>query len=107
MLFQKTKTQNHIKLLSIYASNKHGQIIFAPISKNLAGIRYEQDKCFSCDYPISDLLLGEYTLKYFDFFNIKDKNLRENRSTDWPAFKHSKVKTVRGFETDYVRVSVT
>ncbi len=107
MLFQKAKTKNHIKSVSIYVSAKHGQIIFAPISKNFAGIMYEQDECFSCDYPIPDLLLGEYTVKYLDLFNIKDKNLREHKSTDWPAFKHSKVKTVRGFETDYVGVSVT
>ena len=107
MLFQKTKTQNHIKSLSIYASSKHGQIIFAPMSKNFAGIRYEQEECFSCDFTISDLLLGECALKYFYLFNIKDKNLREHKSTDWPAFKHSKVKALRSFEADYIRVSVT
>jgi hypothetical protein len=107
MLFQKAKTQNHIKSVSIYASSKHGQIIFAPISKNFAGIRYEQDECFSCDFPVSDLLLGEYALMYFHLFNIKDKNLREHKSTDWPAFRYSKMKTVRSFEADYIWVGVT
>lgn len=107
MLFQKAKTQNHIKSVSIYASSKHGQIIFAPMSQNLAGIRYEQEECFQQDFPISDLLLGETALKYFELFNLKDKNLRDHKSTDWPAFKHSKVKAVRNFEADYIRVSMT
>jgi len=107
MLFKKTKTHNHIKSLSIYASSKHGQIIYAPISKNLAGIRYEQDECFLYEFPLSELLLGEYTLRYFDLFNTKDKNLREHKSTDWPAFRHSKVKTVRSFEADYIHIGVT
>lgn len=107
MLFRKPKPLPHFKSLSIYVSNKHGQIIFAPVSKNLAGIRYEQDECFSADFPITDLLLGEYSLKYFGLFNIKDKNLREHKLTDWPAFRHSKIKTVRSFEADYVSISVT
>ncbi|RYE28228.1 MAG: hypothetical protein EOP48_33720 [Sphingobacteriales bacterium] len=75
--------------------------------KNHAGIWYEQEECLSCDFPISDLVLGEYALKHFHLFNIIDKNLREHKSTDWPAFRHSKMKTVRGFEADYIRVSVT
>jgi hypothetical protein len=107
MLFQKTKTQNHIKSVSVYASSKHSQIIFAPMSKNFAGIRYEQDECFSSDFPISDLLFGEQALKYFNYFTIKDKNLREHKLTDWPAFRHSKVKTIRSFEADYVWAGVT
>jgi hypothetical protein len=107
MLFRRTKTQSHIKSVNIYASSKHSQIIFAPISKNYAGIRYEQDECFSYDFPISDLLLGEYALKYFHLFNIKDKNLREHKPTHWPALRNSKVKTVRNYEADYIRVSVT
>jgi hypothetical protein len=107
MLFQKTNMKNHIKSVTIYASDKHSQLIFAPVSRNFAGIMYEQDHCFSFDFPLSDLLMGEYTLKYFDLFNIKDKNLREHKSTDWPAFRHSMVKTVRSFEADYITVSVT
>ncbi|HYF32051.1 MAG TPA: hypothetical protein VD993_13100 [Chitinophagaceae bacterium] len=103
----KKKRQQYPNSVSIYASEKHQQIIFAPISKNFAGISYEQEKCFSYDFPIADLLLGEYMLKYFKLFEIKDKHLRALKLTDWPAYKHSKVKTVRAFEADYVRVSVT
>lgn len=77
------------------------------MSKNVAGIRYEQEECFQNSFPISDLLLGESTLKHFELFNIKDKNLRDHKPTDWPAFRHSKVKTVRSFEADYIRISVT
>jgi hypothetical protein len=107
MLFKKAKAQNFIKSVSIYASGKHEQIIFAPISKNFAGISYEQEECFLHAFPVSDQLLGENTLKYFNYFNIKDRNLREYKSTEWPAFKLSKVKTVRSFEADYIRVSIT
>ncbi|KIC95940.1 hypothetical protein [Flavihumibacter solisilvae] len=107
MLFRKTKSKTHYKSLSIYVSAKHGHIIFAPVSINLAGIRYEQEACFSYELPLSDLPLGEYTLKYFGLFKTMDKDLRQHKLTDWPAFKHSKAKSVRSFEADYIRISVT
>lgn len=106
MLFKKAKAPSLVKSLSIYVSTKHEQLIFAPVYRNFAGIQYEQEECFPFDYPIGDILLGESALKYFNLFNVKDKNLREHKPTDWPAFKHNKVKTVRSFEADYVSVSI-
>ena len=106
MLFKKSNSEKQIKYLELYVSVKHAQTIFAPVSKNEAGIYYEQENCFSHEFPMSDLLLGECCLKYWNLFEVKEKNLRELKSTDWPAFKHGKSKAVRSFEFDYIKISV-
>lgn len=39
-------------------------------------------------------------------FSLKDINLRDKKITDWPSFKHSKSKSVRAFEQEYIHISI-
>jgi hypothetical protein len=108
MLFEKSQRQKvaEVKRLNVYISDKFHQIIFAPTHNNFAGINYEQDECFAYDLPMSESEIGETAINCWNLFSIKDKNLREGKHSDWPAFKKSKAKTIRSFEFDYIRLSL-
>ena len=58
--------------------------------------------------PISTnaLELGTAVIDCMNLFSMKDLNLREHKQTDWPSFKHSKSKSVRAFEQEYLYISV-
>ena len=109
MLFDKyfsKRLKQEVKRVTIYISENHHQIIFAPLHKNAAGIYYEQDASFAYDFPISESDLGDYATRYLNLFIIQDKNLRDLKISDWPAFKISKAKSIRNFESDYIRMSI-
>ena len=108
MLFKKLHRQKvaEVKRLNIYISDKFHQIIFAPTHNNFAGINYEQEECFAHDLPMSESEIGQSAINCWNLFSIKDKNLRDNKPSDWPAFKKSKAKTIRSFEFDYIRLSL-
>ncbi len=91
-----------IKRLNIYISEKFQQIVFAPTHDNYAGINYEQAECFAYDFPMSESELGETAINCWNLFSIIDKNLRDQKPSDWPAFKKSKAKTIKSFEFDYI-----
>lgn len=105
-LFKPVK-QKYIKLLGIYISDKNQQIIFAPYHQNDAGVYYEQEQCFCYDWPLTEQELGKHTITYWNQFSPQDKNLRDQKGTDWPAFKWSKTKTIRSFKTDYIKIAVS
>jgi hypothetical protein len=105
-MFFKTNNLKIRKSVTVYISESKGQIIIAPKYVNKAGISYEQDICTLMQYPINDVLLGAETLRNFNLFCLKDKNLRDQKLTDWPAFKYSKLKTVKQFEAVFSRISI-
>ncbi|HWZ03653.1 MAG TPA: hypothetical protein VNX40_08560 [Mucilaginibacter sp.] len=96
-----------IKLVSLYISDQEKQVIIAPNYKNDAGIYYEQETCTIVNYPLDYSLLGEEIIKNFDLFTLKDKNLRDEKPSDWPAYKASKLKTIKAFEKGYRRIIIT
>ena len=107
MIFNKTKDKKELtKRLAIYISDKHRQIIIAPRHANKAGIIYEQEKCVTLDSSVSSLDLGTEVINNLNLFSLKDVNLRDNKPSDWPAFKHSKSKSVRTFEHEYIYIYV-
>jgi hypothetical protein len=57
--------------------------------------------------PVDHLELGNEVLRNFHQFAIKDKNLRNHKITDWPAFKCSKSKSVRSFEETFTYISIS
>lgn len=103
MLFRKKKLAKHC---SVYISDKHDQIIIAPRHINKAGIIYEQENCKTLSKSTSFSELGTEIIDSMNLFSLKDTNLRETKLTDWPSFKHSKSKSVRAFEQEYINISV-
>ena len=107
MFFKKKQDKTKlIKRISIYISDKQKQLIIAPKHENDAGIIYEQDKCLVTENPMNLSELGKEVINYLNLFSIKDVNLRDTKSSDWPAFKNSKVKSIREFKQEYICISI-
>lgn len=106
MFFKKKKLA---KRVSVYISEKYDQIIIAPRHINKAGIIYEQENCKTTTRAISAEELGTVVMESMNLFSLKERtapNLRDAKLTDWPAFKHSKSKSVKAFEQEYIRIYI-
>lgn len=105
-LFKREAAKQIKKAVNIYISEVRGQIIIAPRHINKSGIYYEQEACTVLNYPIDEQVLGDEIIRNFNLFSLKDKNLRNEKLTDWPAFKCSKMKTVKSFKASFIGVSI-
>jgi len=103
MIFKKKKL---VKRCSVYISEQHQQIIIAPSHINKAGIIYEQEICKTLPKSASFTELGTEVIECLNLFSMKDKNLRETKPTDWPAYKLGKSKSIRTFENEYIWISI-
>jgi len=96
------------KNLSIYISEKHSEIIFAPVYKETnAGYTFEQETCEVIGLNDSPEIIGETFKKNFNKFDLKKRQTVSGKKSDWPAFKASKEKTIVGFEKNYIRFSIS
>ncbi|ETN96876.1 hypothetical protein [Zhouia amylolytica] len=96
-----------IKSVTVYLSEKHSEIIIAPISKEpKAGYHYEQKDCEVIELNSSMEIIGKAIKRNFDKFNIEEKKTGMGNKSDWPAFKASKEKSMRRFEEKYRRISI-
>ncbi len=97
-----------IKQLTIYISEKHSEIIFAPLSKEIkAGYTFEQESCEVIDFKSTTEIIGETFKRNFHKFNLAQNKTVSGKIADWPALKASKEKTKVGFEKNYVRFTIT
>lgn len=96
-----------IKSVTVYISEKHSEIIIAPISKEpKASYNYEQEDCEVIDLNSPTEVIGEAIKRNFNKFDIKQKKDGIVKKSDWPALKASKEKSGRGFEEKYRRISI-
>ena len=96
------------KLVMVYISEKYDEIIIAPYFKDgINGISYEQPNCEIISLNSSSEEIGQCIKVNFDKFNIKKRSKEKSNKSDWPAFKASKEKTMRGFENNYRRISIS
>jgi hypothetical protein len=51
--------------------------------------------------------LGAATWNAVALFRRKDRNLYDYKLTDWPAFKTSRLRSVKQFEAAYLRIHIT
>lgn len=103
---KKPISNGHVKHVSLYISAQEEKIIIAPLYKNDAGIYYEQEKCSVLKFSTDATILGDEVMKNFYLFKVQDKNLRDQKLKDWPAFIHSKQKTIKAFETLYFKIKI-
>jgi hypothetical protein len=94
------------KKISLFISEKHNQIIIASFYINKAGIYYEQEKCAVYGFPLNTEDLGIGIIDNLNRMAYKDRNLRDDEGSDWPAYKHSKCSTIKSFENDYTLVQI-
>ncbi|SFC50155.1 hypothetical protein [Flavobacterium phragmitis] len=96
-----------VKQLIIYISEKHSEIIFAPVSKEIeAGYTFEQQQCEVINLKSSNEIIGETFKRNFQKFNIDKNKNASSKISDWPALKASKEKTKVAFEKNYTRLMV-
>ena len=97
-----------IKSVTIYISEKHSEIIIAPISKEPNdSYHYEQNDCEVIDLNSSLETIGESIKRNFNKFDIKEKKEGMGKISDWPALKISKEKSGRRFEEKYNRFHIS
>ncbi|MET3028358.1 hypothetical protein ABXT06_16885 [Flavobacterium sp. UW10123] len=103
LLFRKPQPKKkYAKLLHVYISRKHSEIIFAPMNREIKiPLYFEQELCEVIDFENTPEIIGESLIRNFDKFELKERKNIHNKKTDWPAFKASKEKTIKGFETNY------
>ena len=95
------------KLVTVYLSDKHSEIIVAPYFKDTeTGVNYEQDDCEIIDLNSSLETIGNTIKRNFDKFDIMPKDFKVSKKSDWPAFKAGNEKSMRGFEEKYRRISI-
>lgn len=94
------------KCCKVYISDKFRNIIIAAKHENNDGIIYEQKECYTSEYPIDASVLGEEIVRHLDMYSLKDDNLRFKKRSDWPAYKHSKSKSIRNFEMEYTSIFI-
>ena len=95
------------KLVTVYISEKHSEIIVAPYFKDEKnGFNYEQPNCEIINLNSSLENIGLTIKRNFDKFDLKEKESGNGKKSDWPALKASKEKSMRGFEQNYRRISI-
>lgn len=95
-----------IKRCSVYISEVYDEIIIVPKSVDKSGVIYEQAKCVVLSKGCALEVLGEEIMKAMNRFQYKETDRTKFKLTDWPAFKHSKSKSVKSFEKEYISISL-
>ncbi|TLD70532.1 hypothetical protein FEM03_12465 [Phragmitibacter flavus] len=81
-------------------------VIVAPCHSTPDGILYEQD--VPIVLPVaSPQTIGAAIKRAFEGFSMRTNNLRDSRKSDWPAFQASGAKSMRQFEAEFYRLSVS
>jgi len=98
--------KEYIKSMKLFFSTEYDHIIIVPMFQNKAGIYYEKDTCTEYDLSVDDENLGLEIISALNKFEIKEKELTHSVKSDWPAYKHSKVKTLKLFEENYTFIEI-
>lgn len=90
--------------LAVYVGPQ--SVIVASRHATPEGILYEQDSptVLVAAAPQS---VGAAIKKAFEAFSVRAKNLRDSKKSDWPAFQASGAKSMKQFETEFRRLSVS
>jgi hypothetical protein len=88
----------------VYVAEGRPTIISA-LHYNSDGLYYEQEDTLALPIATEDGLasaLREALRRY----SLRDQNLRGRKSTDWPAYRASGMKSLRSFEDTYLQIQV-
>jgi hypothetical protein len=89
--------------VTIFVRLDKEQFIIAPMHVNAAGIYYEQREARVILEPTAEEL-GIAFRNAFNTFSAKDEDLRNRRTSDWPAYRASGMQSVSQFERGYCRI---
>ena len=90
-----------LREVHIYLPHEHGPAVVAPMYGNMESLNYEQEEAI----PVTDWgdprVIAAAFRTAIERFSRKDRNLRDFKRNDWPAFRASGCRSVQEFEGSY------
>lgn len=102
----KKKKKEFPKMVVLYVSSELNKILIAPQYVDESWVRFEQEEIQILDFDCPSELLGESIKTNFNKFAKKNKEDKKRTSKDWPAYKASKLRSMKEFERKYFRISI-
>ncbi|MFT5618046.1 MAG: hypothetical protein ACI85I_001275 [Arenicella sp.] len=100
------KKKQFPKSLVIYLSSELNDILIAPQFVDESWVHYEQEEIQQMDFDCENELLGKAIKDNLDKFKEKNREETQRKIIDWPAYKASKLKSVKEFEKKFTRISI-
>ena len=94
------------KGLNIYISESFKKIIITPLLINKAGIYYESRQSRTLQLWPDLEELGFAIKESLELCQEIDINLRDRKSSDWPSYKQSRLKTRKEFKSNYSQILI-
>src|SRR5580658_5727022 len=95
-----------LKQAHIYLVDDAKPAIVAAMHHNAAGIFYEQDEVVVVvDWRQSSPLVAALR-SALERFSFRDRNLRDSKRSEWPAYRASGCRSVQEFESSYICITV-
>jgi hypothetical protein len=93
---------------TVYVSRAEGKVIVCPTTSIEKGFYKEQEPLSRLPWDSPAEVLGQNVWESLLLFRkTPGLNLRSSKKSDWPAYRDSDLKSIREFEDQYIRVSVT
>jgi hypothetical protein len=90
----------------IYLAANSKPAIIAALHHNRDGICYEQDEVLTVPEWRANESLVSVVRSALDRFSFHDRNLRDQKVSDWGAYRASPCRSVREFQRSYLCLSV-
>jgi hypothetical protein len=95
-----------LKQARIFLADDQKPAIVAAMHYNAAGINYEQDEAVAITGWRESLQLVAALRSALERFSFRDRNLRDSKRSEWPAYRASGCRSIREFESSYFCISV-
>jgi hypothetical protein len=105
-IFAKQPTVLPLKSAALYLPLKPSTAIAAAYHVNDAGIYYEQEEAITIPNWRDPVELARSVRAALERYSRKDRNLRDSRRSEWPAFRISECRSVKEFESSYQRIKI-
>jgi len=90
----------------IYIRRDAGRAILVTVHTNQDGIGFEHDTPTTIESPIAPDRLGDVARSAASATDKRDKQLRNMKPTDWPAYRSSGAKSVRQFQEEFIALQM-
>ena len=97
-----------VQHVALYIDREGSRVIIATMNRNGAGgLLIEEAEPTVLSGPIDSEVFAPALLKALARTEVRpERNLRDHKLTDWPAFRASGAKSARAFERDFVRFHI-
>lgn len=95
------------KMIAAYLSKEYNQILVAPYYVDESWLRYEQEEIDVFSYDVDNKILGDSIKENLNKFKAKNQDSETKNKKDWPAYKASKLKTIKEFESKFQRIAIS